>query len=39
MSERIAERARKEGFISKIGVAREQNDDGILAGLLELVED
>ena len=39
MSERIAERARKEGFISKIGVAREQNDDGILAGLIELVED
>ena len=39
MSERIAECARKEGFISKIGVAREQNDDGILAGLLELVED
>ena len=39
MSERIAERARKEGFTSKIGVAREQNDNGVLAGLLELVED
>ncbi len=39
MSERIAEYARKKGFVSTISVVREKSDDGILTSLLELFED
>ena len=39
MSERIAEYARKKGFVSRISVVREKSDDGILTSLLELFED
>ena len=39
ISERIADYAKQKGFISKIFIAREKNDDGILTGLLELFGD
>jgi len=39
MSERVAEYARKKGFVSTISVVREKSDDGILTSLLELFED
>ena len=39
MSERIADYAKQKGFISKIFVAKEKNDDGILTGLIELFGD
>ena len=38
MSERIAEYARKKGFVSTIFVVKEKSDDGILTSLLELFE-
>ena len=37
MSGRIAEEARKRGFKAMINVAKEKNDDGILASLIELI--
>ena len=39
ISERVAEYARKKGFISKICIVREKSDDGILTSLIELFED
>ena len=39
MSERVAEHARKKGFISTITVVKEKSDDGILNSLFELFED
>ena len=39
MSERVAEHARKKGFISTITVVKEKSDDGILTSLFELFED
>ena len=39
MSERIADYAKQKGFVSKIFVAKEKNDDGILTGLIELFGD
>lgn len=37
MSARNAELAKKTGFVSRIGIAKEKNDDGLLQVLLELV--
>ena len=39
MSERISDYAKQKGFVSKIFIAKEKNDYGILTGLIELFGD